>query len=198
MTKAAGLMSLLGILGITGCRGDSDGGPRTETPGDGGGADGAPVDARDGANAIVDAPVAPPITDADVQFQSTCTAPTGVHVPFTQPPLRCDGYPPPFNEFVVVNSVEQLHDVVRRYPCLTALPVLPISFETSRLVLVPVEGDVIWTGSVDGVVLLGIAPYGGRAPATRPFPIGAILPRSDTAVRALVCAPPISCNPCPP
>ena len=207
MANVVALMSLLGFLGVAGCQGDSAGAPRTEAPDhpDGGGADHAALgvdvgreDSGDSGSAVVDAPVPPPVTDAALQFQATCTARTGVDVAFTQPRLHCDGYPRPFGELVVLNSAAQLDDLVRKYPCLTDLPAVPISFETSRLVLVPVEGEVTWAGQVGGAILLGVSLYQGPAPGTQPYPAAAILPRSDSPVRALVCAPPLSCNPCPP
>lgn len=185
---------LLLFLILAGCQGTSAGG--AQAGGDGGPADAAAAQGGpDGAAAMVDAPIPPPITDAAIQYQQVCSGRTGTAVPFTELALRCDGYPYPFSDLLVIDSAAQLAELATKHRCLERLA--PPSFDTSRLVIVPEQGHIWWAGDVGDTVLLGVMAYQGPAPGSQGYPLVATLPKASTPVHALICAPPVTC-PCPP
>ena len=189
-------MALLGLLSLAACSGNAGGAPTETTAAEGGVGD-AGESRRDGgqdAATIADPPVPPPLTDASVQFQQTCGLPPGTvasAVPFTELRLQCSNFPSAFLELLVVDSAAELEELARRDHCFEAGRLPSLSFDTSRLVIIPDQGHVTWAVDTGDTVLLGVLSYQGPAPGSQGFPLAAVLPKASTPVRALICAPPL-------
>ena len=136
-----------------------------------------------------------------VSFESTCSAEAGAPVSFMRlsDVFGCGGTHDP-STLLVIESSEQLAAATVRFPCLGTPSVQGISFASSRLVVAPVRGEIRWVNRVNDAVLIAVILYGGPAPGSQPFPIAAVLPRSEQTVRGRYCQGSSGCvgSMCPP
>ena len=123
-----------------------------------------------------------------VSFESTCSAEAGAPVSFMRlsDVFGCGGTHDP-STLLVIESSQQLAAATVRFPCLGTPSVQGISFASSRLVVAPVRGEIRWVNRVNDAVVIAVILYGGPAPGSQPFPIAAVLPRSDQTVRGRYC-----------
>jgi hypothetical protein len=136
-----------------------------------------------------------------VSFEATCSAGAGAPVSFTRlsDVFGCGGMEDP-STLLVIESSQQLAAATLRFPCLGSRSVQGISFASSRLVVASVSGEIRWVNQVNDEVVIAVTLYGGPAPGSQPFPIAAVLPRSDQTVRGRYCRGASGCvgSICPP
>jgi hypothetical protein len=136
-----------------------------------------------------------------VSFEATCSAEPGAPVSLTRlADLFGCGGTEDTSTLLVIESSQQLAAATVRFPCLGAPSVQGISFAASRLVVAPVRGEIRWVNQVNDEVVIAVTLYGGPAPGSQPFPLAAVLPRSEQVVRGRYCRGSSGCagSICPP